>query len=251
MFFFIFLFLGNRDVGFQSGVNVYNWYYVSPTPWDIIFATIGAFVGLCIVAYFEYRRRVKKAAMERYAMKRMRRKFKAMQRDIDGKAVDWRTLYMESKQAEEAGLKDRKKKIKKSKDKGGEKREKEKKKREKEKELIKKKLRAAKEYKEKGKKVAPAPGGPSAKGGGGEDDLIDAPVVVKKTGDARNLKSGKVMVTGGGGGDVEADFMFDEGGGKTSKGSAAKGKFLKKFLCFPDFFVFTPSSLLSSFFHLL
>jgi hypothetical protein len=27
-------------------------------------------------------------------MKRMRRKFKAMQRDIDGRAVDWRTLYM-------------------------------------------------------------------------------------------------------------------------------------------------------------
>ena len=33
---------------------------------------------------------------------RMRRKFKAMQRDIDGRAVDWRSLYMESKAAEEA-----------------------------------------------------------------------------------------------------------------------------------------------------
>jgi hypothetical protein len=31
----------------------------------------------------------------------MRRKFKAMQRDINGKAVDWRTLYMEAKEAEE------------------------------------------------------------------------------------------------------------------------------------------------------
>ena len=62
----------------------------------------------------------------RYAMKRMRRKFKAMQRDIDGKAVDWRTLYMESKQAEEAdGLKNKKKKLKKQKDKNAEKREKE------------------------------------------------------------------------------------------------------------------------------
>jgi len=35
-------------------------------------------------------------------MKRMRRKFKAMQRDINGKSVDWRTLYMEAKEAEEA-----------------------------------------------------------------------------------------------------------------------------------------------------
>jgi hypothetical protein len=120
---------GNRDEKFVMGKNVYNWYYVSPTPWDIIFGVIGAFIGLCIVAYFEYRRRVKKAAMERYAMKRMRRKFKAMQRDIDGKAVDWRTLYMESKQAEEAGMKGKKKNIKKSKDKNAEKREKEKRKR--------------------------------------------------------------------------------------------------------------------------
>jgi hypothetical protein len=64
----------------------------------------------------------------RYAMKRMRRKFKAMQRDINGRSVDWRTLYMESKQAEEAGLKDKKKK-KKTRDKNAEKREKDRKKR--------------------------------------------------------------------------------------------------------------------------
>lgn len=41
------------------------------------------------------------SAFTRYAMKRMRRKFKAMQRDINGKAVDWRTLYMEAKEAED------------------------------------------------------------------------------------------------------------------------------------------------------
>ena len=57
-------------------------------------------------------------------MKRMRRKFKAMQRDINGKAVDWRTLYMESKEAEELGMK--KKPKPKKKDKAAEKREKEK-----------------------------------------------------------------------------------------------------------------------------
>lgn len=61
-------------------------------------------------------------------MKRMRRKFKAMQRDINGRAVDWRTLYMESKANEEAGIKDKKKK-KKSRDKNAEKREKDRKKR--------------------------------------------------------------------------------------------------------------------------
>jgi hypothetical protein len=60
----------------------------------------------------------------RYAMKRMRRKFKAMQRDINGRSVDWRTLYEESKQNEAAGIKDAKKK-KKQRDKNADKREKE------------------------------------------------------------------------------------------------------------------------------
>ena len=61
-------------------------------------------------------------------MKRMRRKFKAMQRDINGRAVDWRTLYQESKENEAAGITDKKKK-KKARDKNAEKREKERKKR--------------------------------------------------------------------------------------------------------------------------
>jgi hypothetical protein len=42
-------------------------------------------------------------------MKRMRRKFKAMQRDINGKSVDWRTLYMEAKEAETGPVGGRKK----------------------------------------------------------------------------------------------------------------------------------------------
>ena len=56
---------GNRDAEFYWGQNVYEWYYVSPTPWDIILEALGGFIGLLILAYFEYRRRVKKAAMER------------------------------------------------------------------------------------------------------------------------------------------------------------------------------------------
>ena len=66
------------------GVNVYQWYYVSPIPWPIIMACVGSFLGLSLIGYLEYRRRMRKAAMERYAMKRMRRKFKAMQRELGG-----------------------------------------------------------------------------------------------------------------------------------------------------------------------
>ena len=90
---------GNKDYLYIPDNNVYQWFYISPTPWPIIGACIGSLLGVGLIGYLEYRRRVKKAAMERYAMKRMRRKFKAMQRELDGRGVDWRTLYNESKNA--------------------------------------------------------------------------------------------------------------------------------------------------------
>merc|ERR1711988_191336 len=134
---------------FVLGQNMVQWYYYSPIPWDIIMQGVGGFLGLCLFGYLEYRRRMKKAAMERYAMKRMRRKFKAMQRDQEGGAVDWRTLYAESKQQNTA----KKKTKKQERDEKKRAREKEKKKKEKEKEAIKKKLKAGKEHKDKQKRA--------------------------------------------------------------------------------------------------
>jgi len=156
---------GNRDERYILNQNVYEWFYVSPTPWDIIAEGVCSFLGLCFFGYMEYRRRVKKAAMERYAMKRMRRKFKAMQRDIDGRSVDWRSLYMESKEAEaEMGRKKLAKDKSKQRDKKSEKRDKEAKKREKEKEKIKKKLKSTKETQAvKKKEKADVSEGPAAK----------------------------------------------------------------------------------------
>ena len=55
----------------------------------------------------------------------MRRKFKAMQRDINGKSVDWRTLYMEAKESENGAVGGRKAKTKET-NKNIERREKEK-----------------------------------------------------------------------------------------------------------------------------
>lgn len=134
---------GNRDERFVLGRNMHHWRYISPTPWDIIFGCIAAFLFMVFCAYAEYRRRVKKAAMERYAMKRMRRKFKAMQRDTDGRAVDWRTLYSEHKELKEddADGKKRARDMKKKREKAKEQREKDKNKRDKEKEKIRKKLK--------------------------------------------------------------------------------------------------------------
>merc|ERR1712072_1462809 len=133
-----------------------QWYYYSPTPWDIIMEAVGGFLGLCLFGYLEYRRRMKKAAMERYAMKRMRRKFKAMQRDEEGGIVDWRTLYNENKTQDAAKRKSKKQEREEKK----RAREKEKKKRDKEKENIKKKLKTGK--KDKGQ-IEDGGGGPDTK----------------------------------------------------------------------------------------
>jgi hypothetical protein len=134
---------GNRDERFVLGRNMHKWRYISPTPWDIIFGCIAGFIFCAFMAYAEYRRRVKKAAMERYAMKRMRRKFKAMQRDTDGRAVDWRTLYSEHKELKEddADRKKRAREMKKKREKAKEQREKDKQKRDREKDKIRKKLK--------------------------------------------------------------------------------------------------------------
>lgn len=160
---------GNRDERYVNEQNVHTWYYVSPTPYDIIFISAGSFFGLALFGYLEYRRRVRKAAMERYAMKRMRRKFKAMQRDIDGRAVDWRSLYMESKAAEEA-LKGKKRAKKAVRDKKAEKRDKDKKKREKEKEMVKKKLKAEGAKKDKDAKSKGSVGDDGISGRGDKTD---------------------------------------------------------------------------------
>jgi hypothetical protein len=210
---------GNSDVRFGFAIkNAYYWYYVSPIPYDIIGGCLAAFIGLCFFAYLEYRRRVKKAAMERYAMKRMRRKFKAMQRDIDGKAVDWRTLYLESKQQEEAGLKIDKRKLKKVRDENEEKREKEKKKREKEKELIKKKLKANKEMKEKKKEC---------KAGSKLSDNIDDKTKTKATTKGGSSTSTKKVVPGDDveveGGDEENALIEGDGQGKRAKSAGGGG----------------------------
>ena len=57
-----------RDAAFYVGANMYEWTYVSPIPWDIVAGTLVALLFFVFLAYFEYRRRVKKAAMERYCI---------------------------------------------------------------------------------------------------------------------------------------------------------------------------------------
>ena len=127
---------------------MYKWKYKTRLPWDRISISIGCFIGSVLIVHWDYKRRKKRAAMERYAIKRMRRKFKGAQKDLASKGgVDWRKMMDEDKKKRKK--KDQKDKHGKDGKKGGKDkskakdREKEKMKRQKQKE--KEKLKKKKE----------------------------------------------------------------------------------------------------------
>eukprot|EP00804_Cyclotella_cryptica_P001587 CCRYP_014936-RB/>CCRYP_014936-RB protein AED:0.02 eAED:0.02 QI:12561/0.87/0.77/1/0.25/0/9/0/1053 len=74
---------GNRDNVFSTHTNVFRWYYVPPIPWGALAGGIITSLLVIIVCYFEYRRRKRKATLERFALRRLRRKFKLRDRTAD------------------------------------------------------------------------------------------------------------------------------------------------------------------------
>lgn len=115
---------GNVDASFELGRNEYEWTYVPALPWGLIIG--GSVVAVVLFAGFlmEWRKRRKRAAMERYAMKRMRRKLRNKQQpletgkdgkksgkkkadDTDGK---WRETYDKAKAKKAPGGKKKAKK---------------------------------------------------------------------------------------------------------------------------------------------
>ena len=124
---------GNKDPLLIAGRNVHKWYYIPPPPVGLIVGITFGTIFLGVVIYLEVRRRKKKRAMERYAIKRMRRKFKGVSRGGKGGKkkktnIDWREYYDEGK-----GKKKKKKKKKKDKKGGGDDKKKKKKKKDKKK----------------------------------------------------------------------------------------------------------------------
>jgi hypothetical protein len=67
---------GNRDSSFSTKTNVYRWYYVPPIPWAFVAGGIISGLVLIVGVYFEYRRRRRKAILQRFALRRLKRKFK-------------------------------------------------------------------------------------------------------------------------------------------------------------------------------
>ncbi|EQC39740.1 hypothetical protein SDRG_03167 [Saprolegnia diclina VS20] len=105
---------GNVESTFDAGRNLYDWTYVPALPWNLIIGMIALCVVLLAGLFLEWRRRRKQAAMERYAMKRMRRKMRGNKKG-GNKDVNWRATYDESKDGQN---KKKKKKPKKSDKKG-------------------------------------------------------------------------------------------------------------------------------------
>jgi hypothetical protein len=95
---------GNLENTFEAGRNELTWMYTPPLPIALILGLLGAFLAFCTGVYLEYRRRRRKAAMERYAIKRMRRKFKGGKKKKE-KDVDWKKYGKGAKASAKKGAK--------------------------------------------------------------------------------------------------------------------------------------------------
>jgi hypothetical protein len=67
---------GNRDESFSLSTNTYTWYYLQPLPYSKIFLSSFLVLILVLALYYEYRRRERKALLENFAKRKMRRQFK-------------------------------------------------------------------------------------------------------------------------------------------------------------------------------
>lgn len=81
---------GNIDPKLEYKRNVIVFVYIPALPIPLILGSSGGFVFVLLCIFLEYRRRRKKAAMERYALKKMRRKFKGYKKKAKGKGPNWR-----------------------------------------------------------------------------------------------------------------------------------------------------------------
>lgn len=84
---------GNKDYRYSTSTNVHIWMYIPPPPWGLIFGMTFGAVTLIGGLHFEFRRRAKKKALERYARRKMKRRFKLQAIAGESKNGDWREYY--------------------------------------------------------------------------------------------------------------------------------------------------------------
>ena len=83
---------GTRDVSYSTSTNSYSWFYLQPLPLGKITGITMSSAILIALAVIEYRRRERKAALERYAERKRRRRFKLNTMTNDGEE-DWKDFY--------------------------------------------------------------------------------------------------------------------------------------------------------------
>eukprot|EP00924_Labyrinthula_sp_SR-Ha-C_P002805 augustus_masked-scaffold_13-processed-gene-7.45-mRNA-1 protein AED:1.00 eAED:1.00 QI:0/0/0/0/1/1/4/0/1162 len=70
----------NMDLIYEKNRNKYTWRYTKPIPFGRVLAILISISLLVLGSFAEYKRRKRQAALERYAMKRMQRKFKNLEK---------------------------------------------------------------------------------------------------------------------------------------------------------------------------
>ena len=102
---------GHVEPTFREGENQHTWTYVPPFPWLILIGVLLGILAFTLAIFLELRRRRRKKAMERYAIKRMRRKFKGMDKRKQKDVPDWKK-QAKVKLSDKDKKKKKKKKIK-------------------------------------------------------------------------------------------------------------------------------------------
>jgi len=134
---------GNIYFGFSDD-SIHMWRYIPPPPWGAILGYSSLLLLVGLGGYWEYRRRSRRAALERYAVRRMRRKFKLREGGGDNDN-DWRVYYAKKKKQDEKTRKDKARERRSREDPEGKKRKKKDKKKRSDKDLKRRKRREEEE----------------------------------------------------------------------------------------------------------
>lgn len=71
---------GNVDLDTELQRNVYHWKFSPRVSMLLVLGVMLTFLLVCVVSWLEVKRRRRKKALERHAMKRMKRKFKNLEK---------------------------------------------------------------------------------------------------------------------------------------------------------------------------
>jgi hypothetical protein len=105
---------GNEDLIYVEGRNMHTWRYVPDPPAGLIVLIFCVLLVIACYVGYEYHKYARAMALERYAIKRIRRKFKGMM--ADGVDRDVKSMHKKAQKGKKKSKKKKKKDKKKGKD---------------------------------------------------------------------------------------------------------------------------------------